>query len=109
VKQCVEDLITNKHGAPNSILYDAYTEFKNYMIQELAYKKNISWVYCSPRHHKTIGNIKRTNRTLYKNTGNYALSEIPTWKILDKATYAINIFINRSLTFVTIYLEIAKK
>jgi hypothetical protein len=48
VKQCVEDLIINKPGAPNRILSDAGTEFKNTMIQELAYKK-ISAGYIVPQ------------------------------------------------------------
>jgi hypothetical protein len=35
------------------------------MIQGMAQKDNISWVHCTPRHHKTIGNIERTDRTLW--------------------------------------------
>jgi hypothetical protein len=91
-KQCVEDLIINKHSACNKILSNAGTEFKNNMIQEIAHKDNISWVYCCPRHHKTIGNIERTNRTLWMKLVNCALLENLNGKNMWKKLYMLLIF-----------------
>ena len=94
--KCVQDLIVKKHGAPKRILSDNGCEFKNSDQVKLATRYNIKWIHCSPRHHKTVGCIERTNRTIWTKLRKISeFGRIPWETCIPKTVVAINISPNR--------------
>jgi hypothetical protein len=97
VKKCVEDLIIRKHGAPKTILSDNGCEFNNELVSKLAVTHGIEWKFCSPMHHKTVGNVERINRTLWNIIRKLSNFGAQRWEdVVEKATYALNISPTRS-------------
>lgn len=60
----IYDDIICRHGAPQTILSDHGTHFKNHLIKHLCEKFKIRHRFSSPYHPQTNGMVERLNRTL---------------------------------------------
>ena len=96
--KAIEEMIFKKHGIPKIIYSDNGLEFNNSKVKELVRQKRLQWIYNSPGHHNAIGTVERMNKTLMdkiKKLCNFG--ELDWEKVVEKATYAINISPSRAL------------
>ena len=77
VADFIYDDIICRHGAPQTILSDHGTHFKNQMIKHLCDKFQIKHRFSSPYHPQTNGMVERLNRTLGTALGK--LRDIMNW------------------------------
>jgi transposase-like protein len=90
INRCIKELIIDKYGPPNRMLTDNCCEFTDKGIKILTTHYNIKQIHCSPRHHKTVGNIERTNGSIWSKLRKLAeFGKNPWVKFVGKATYAL--------------------
>lgn len=98
IATCIEELIINKHGAPQSIMTDSVREFKSACCSELAKKYNIDWKFASAFHHITMSCIERANQSLWRKIRKLSIFRTLSWKHkVKEAVYCMNRVTNRSL------------
>ena len=98
IGKAIEEIIIRKHGTPEKILTDQGTEFLNDIVQGIASKYGIKWIFASPRHHESVGAVERVNQTLMnilKKITNFGES---SWRTkLSNAVLAYNISLHRAI------------
>ena len=98
VSKALEEIVINRHGAPQRIYSDNGLEFNNDSIRELSLRYGIEWLFNSPGHHNSIGAVERANQTLFnkvKKLCHFGENDWDLW--LKQATLATNMSFNRSI------------
>lgn len=98
IANVLENIIIKKHGTPCIIYSDNGFEFKAKEVQNLANMYKISWRFCCPNYHRSIGAIERSNKSLLDKLRCLNEFNDENWeKKIKNATYALDISFNRSI------------
>lgn len=98
IKECINELIVNKHGTPEELYCDHGREFVNEDIKQLCTENKIRLTFASAYHHQSTGGIERANQTLLSKLRKLSNFGQINWKgVFKNAILAMNLSLNRAI------------